>query len=119
VTGLPTVPVPPSDVILTALVAAGVAHAEDVALVGPVLDALNAAGLAVVPVAETHTEWGARRIARYGSTVAGPMWKAEAEDFARLAKDPRTGELATECVVRRTVYVGPWEPVPDEDDGGG
>jgi hypothetical protein len=73
--------------------------------------ALAAAGVSAVAVESSRTEWGAQRTPKYGSTVAGSMAKAEAESFARLAQDPATGEPVTECLVRRTVYVGPWEPV--------
>lgn len=72
--------------------------------------ALFAAGLAVVPVAERREEWGAQRTPQYGSTVAGPMWQTEARDFADGAPNDVIAGM-----VRRTVYVGPWEPVPDEE----
>lgn len=96
-----TAPADPREVIAGAV---GGSTADDV------LEALAAAGLAVVPVVETHAEWGAQRTARWGSTVAGPMWKAEARAFAAGApNDTIVG------MVRRPVYVGPWEPVPDDD----
>jgi hypothetical protein len=70
--------------------------------------ALATAGLSAVAVESSRTEWGAQRTPKYGSTVAGSMRKAEAQDFARRAP---AGVVAG--VAQRQVYVGPWTQVGD------
>lgn len=72
-----------------------------------VLNALAELGYAVVPAKPAGVEWGCRRTARWGGTIAGPMWKAEALSFAASA-----GPDVVECVVRRSTYASGWEPAP-------
>lgn len=74
-----------------------------------ILGALSELGFAVVPAKPVGTEWACRRTARFGGTIAGPMWKAEALDFAANAPPG-----VVEGVVRRSMHASEWEPPPAE-----
>lgn len=58
----------------------------------------------VDPAADTNTEYGVRRLERFGSSIAGPMTFTIAQSLAEAWGEGNV-------VVSRTVTTGPWHEV--------